>query len=409
MPPLAHSELGASSAHRWMACPASVRMSRIASQLEKKHGKEARSSYNANEGTCAHDVCEQLLTEKATVNDLRGKAVQVHKDTIIIDDEMLESAGIYVATIKGMCGQRALDVEQRFSLDWLYRGMFGTCDCTCLDVESKTLWIFDFKYGKGKAVFADNNPQLLYYALGVLGPINPGIEKVIMTIVQPRNSQVGIDTWECSAEYLYDWAFNTLLPAAKRTEDEESAFCPGEEQCRWCKAVPVCPALYNKSLEMIQDFFPNVSVKEDDSQTPALIKEVVLPPAKELTPDQIQKILDVASVLTSYFDAVKEDAFERMKHGVEVPGYKLVRGRSSRTWENEKEAAELLSEALGSERIYEKKLISPAKAEKLVDKSSLSPYISISEGKLTIAPLSDKRKAVEISSNVEEFFSEPSN
>jgi hypothetical protein len=79
---------------------------------------------------------------------------------------------------------------------------------------------------------------------------------------------------------------------------------------------------------------------------------------------------------------------------VEIPGYKIVRGRTSRSWAEESEAEQMLTEAIG-ELAFEKKLISPAKAEKVIDKKQVSKYTQISEGKLTLVANSDKRKAVE--------------
>ena len=389
MPPLLHSELGASSAHRWIACPASVALSKQAALLEQKQKRVRPASRNAAEGTCAHEVCERLLKGEVTPDELRGKRKVVDKEEFVIDDEMLECAGIFIATVKGMAGDAELVVEQRFSLDWLYRGMFGTCDCVCRDKASRTIWVFDFKYGRGKAVFAKENPQLLYYALGVMGANNTDFDRIVMTIVQPRNPLVGIDTWECDKDYLYKWAFNTLLPAAKMTEREDAPYCPGDEQCRWCKGATICPALYEKTMEMAKDFFPQIV-----SETPTEVKEVVLPPATELTVGQLQNILDMAGVLTDYFSIVKEEAYERACRGVEVPGYKLVRGRTSRSWADENEAEKMLVDALG-ERAFEKKLISPAKAEKVVDKKQVSKYTQFSEGKLTLVAKSDKRKAVD--------------
>lgn len=409
MPPILHSELGASSASRWMNCPASVRMIREAELIEIKQGRNAsKTSIYAAEGTCAHEVCEILLRREDTVDHLRGLTKKIGDYEITVDDEMVESAQVYLSAIYGMCGEDVkVDVEKRFSLDWLYKGMFGTCDCSYLDVENRKLYIFDFKYGRGHAVRAEENPQLKYYALGVLGPYsatNLKVDTVVMTIVQPR-SYVGVDTWECTAKELYRWAYNELLPAAKLTEKEDAPFNPGEDQCRWCKAAPICPALHAKTMDMVQEFFPSVQTSND--VTPDTVKEVTLPPVTELTSEQMAKVLTIAGTLTDYFNAVEADALDRLKHGVEVPGYKLVRGRANRVWSDNSRIESVLYDILG-ERAYEKKLISPAKAEKLVDKKTVSPYISTPEGRLMIAPLTDKRPAVEISAQVSvdvaEFF-----
>ena len=43
---------------------------------------------------------------------------------------------------------------------------FGTGDCVI--VADKALHIIDFKYGQGVLVSAENNPQMMLYALGAL-------------------------------------------------------------------------------------------------------------------------------------------------------------------------------------------------------------------------------------------------
>ena len=48
----AHSKIGPSAAHRWIACPGSVGLSR---------GEPNRSSSFALEGTAAHELCEQIM------------------------------------------------------------------------------------------------------------------------------------------------------------------------------------------------------------------------------------------------------------------------------------------------------------------------------------------------------------
>ena len=100
MPPILHSELGASSASRWMSCPASVRMSREAELIEIKQGRNAsKTSVYAAEGTCAHEVCEMLLRKETSIDHLRGVAKKVGDYEITIDDEMISSAETYISAI----------------------------------------------------------------------------------------------------------------------------------------------------------------------------------------------------------------------------------------------------------------------------------------------------------------------
>ena len=69
MPPILHSELGASSASRWMSCPASVRMSREAELIEIKQGRNAsKTSVYAAEGTWYHEGRGRVRRTDSTVS-----------------------------------------------------------------------------------------------------------------------------------------------------------------------------------------------------------------------------------------------------------------------------------------------------------------------------------------------------
>ena len=71
---------------------------------------------------------------------------------------------------------------------------FGTADCILIGGD--TLHVIDFKYGKGVSVSAEENLQMILYALGayeacrILYPI----ETVKLSIVQPRIDN--ISEWE---------------------------------------------------------------------------------------------------------------------------------------------------------------------------------------------------------------------
>ena len=102
-------------------------------------------------------------------------------------------------------------------------------------------------------------------------------------------------------------------------------------------------------------------------------------------------------LLKPYFESVQEMALARALNGDIIPGYKLVSGRQgNRTWKDEKAVAEAFA-SLGDD-LWEKKLLSPAKLEKLIDKKDkkqLEPFVTRSEAKLTLAPITDKREAIE--------------
>jgi hypothetical protein len=88
-----------------------------------------------------------------------------------------------------------------------------------------------------------------------------------------------------------------------------------------------------------------------------------------------------------------------------VPGFKLVTGRrGARKWVDE----EPVKVALGDDA-FEKKLISPTTAEKLLKKAKpdvwaqLSAVVTQSDGKPSVAPATDKREEYTPGASADEF------
>ena len=186
-----HAKLSASSAHRWLACPPSVRLC---------DGIADTSSIYAAEGTLAHAVAELKLKKyfyppsvkdyKAELETLKQK--HIWQGESLWQKEMDGYSDFYVEYITNLClsKERAphVAVEKRvdFSI-WAPEG-FGTADCVVLSDD--VAHVIDLKYGKGVVVDAENNPQLMLYALGVYETykILYGIKTFVLTIVQPGST-----------------------------------------------------------------------------------------------------------------------------------------------------------------------------------------------------------------------------
>jgi len=88
-----------------------------------------------------------------------------------------------------------------------------------------------------------------------------------------------------------------------------------------------------------------------------------------LTDEQVSSLLDRAPVVESFIDALRKHALERMKGGGTLPGWQLAPKRGTRKWVDEKKAKEALVEAgINEDVLYSTEFISPAAAEKLLDK-----------------------------------------
>ena len=241
MPPIKHALLGASSAARWIACPPSARLT---------ESMEGGSSKYAEEGSRAHEVCEAHLRHCLKYWKA-GRAAPVLGESIRLDGqpddpaEMIRAANLYVDFLHGLwlgfASCPGVFIEQEVNVEQWVPGGFGTCDC--LLIGDGVLHIVDFKYGQGVPVSCENNPQLMYYALGAyaLFAATDEIQTVRMSIVQPR-IQEEPETFEMPLADLLNWAEKTLQPAAMLAWEGKGNFAPGEKQCRFCKAYPTCRA-----------------------------------------------------------------------------------------------------------------------------------------------------------------------
>jgi hypothetical protein len=224
-----------------------------------------------------------------------------------------------------------------------------------------------------------------------------------MAIVQPRVSDP-ISIEEISFEELNAWVRDVLVPGAKATRDPDSVATPTDKGCRWCKSKAICPALAGHNLDVVGA----ASVEE--------FRDLTLPPAPvEMTADTLGLVLDKAAMVRQWLDACEAEALRRLKEGDNVPGYKAVIGRAgNRKWAEGQEDAvvQVLANNYGltKESMYELKLLSPAQISKLapvkdMGNALLEPFITRSEGQVSLAPVTDKRQALQPEGLIQAEFS----
>jgi hypothetical protein len=362
---------------------------------------KAPSSRFADHGTAAHALGERCLIEKCDaeryakwwiklsekygqnplfLNPLTCKKVEGFE----VDTEMVEAVQVYLDAVREPGGK--IIPEQKLSLEHISPGMFGTADAQVLCEDKGALWVFDLKYGQGIAVDPEENEQAMIYALGSLGPKPlPWVKEVNIGIVQPRHRDGGVLVWETTKEYLLHWKNTVLLPGCAATTKKDAPLNPSDKACRWCNAKAICPALLKNALDVAQVAFADIM--------PAEVPTLVMPNPANMTPDDRAKVATLLTALDDYKASFFTYLQELAERGEQTPGWKLVRGRANRKWRSEDLVVNTLEPILG-ELLYEKKIKSPAKIEKLLDKKALAQLWETPEGKLTLAPVSDKRQAV---------------
>ncbi len=363
-----HSKRGASSAERWLNCPGSVEL--IAKlELPESEGEDYQRA-----GTSAHAALCQCLREGLDAWELVGT---VHEGVAVLP-EWVAPMQVYLDTCRSLITPHGTTlIETRISSDD-HPDFYGTVDFA--HVADSLLNVVDYKHGEGIKVDAEANPQVMYYAYGILQRY-PEVRRVVMRIVQPRHPLAAADPvsrWECSAEDLHTWAQEKLLPGMRTKSDE---LMPGEH-CRFCPAKLVCPIL----------------VGMFEAACTADAGRVV-----ELTNTQIGANFNCIAGVKQYIKALETVAFDRMMLGQDVPGTKLVEKKADRVWKEK--AAGIFQARFGPEAMTKPELLSPAQMEKIgaEAKELVKQWAYKPQTGLTLAPVSDRRPAVKVQSPSEVF------
>lgn len=368
--PDTHALLSASAAARWLNCPPSVRLT--------ENMPESESSYAA-EGTLAHSLAELKVKKKfekmkkseydARLSEIRSdplysSEMDGHTETYL--EYILQTAHSYNKVKPYVVAEKRLDYSAYAP------GGFGTCDCVMLCRND--LHIFDFKYGKGVPVSAEDNPQLKLYALGALAEYGflYDIQNVTLHIIQPRLDSISSFHMEINA--LTAWG-DSIRPIAQLADKGEGDFKCGD-WCRFCKAKSTCRA-------RTEDFF-------------TLENKMNVPP-ELLSDNEIGEVLARARTLKNWVSDLEEYALSAILSGSEISGWKAVEGVSHRKITDIDKAFEILkNEGYDESLLYEKQPLGLPALEKLVTKKRLEELIGSMiikpRGKPALAPEDDGRK-----------------
>lgn len=413
-----HAVLSASASKQWLNCPPSAR-------LQEQFPNE--SSMYAEEGTAAHELGEYKIRHGYLHDRMRRPQSDFYTEEIEAATDMYAEFAIEV--IEGMKASGSdplVLVEERLDYSHIAPGGFGTGDLIVIgktDEDQGLIHVIDYKNGKGVFVSAEHNPQMMLYAIGALHAYGYiyDISMVRMSIVQPRLGN--ISTFEMTAEDLTAWG-ESIRPTAQLAYEGKGAQKAGD-WCRFCRAKPVCRACMEEALSLAKEEFLDLdagvlydpdeldstdgSVETDATAAyqpdmdAAVFKSPSLIPVAELA-----EVLPTLNRISSWIESVF--AFlsgEAINHGVPIPGYKVVEGRSRRIFSDTKAVIEAAVQN-GYTDLYKQELISLTEFEKMMGKKRfaeiLGEYVLKPPGKLALVPDSDPRPAVDLLNKAEDEF-----
>lgn len=416
-----HSLLSPSKRHRWGVCPGSIR--------EEAKYPEPPSGPAAVDGTRTHALLERCIKFEFIDREGQcgpapcyGTTITDEYGTYTVDLERAHRVAVAMDYIRARveASEYTPITERRVYPDGLVLrdDLSGTVD---VQIPGKTIYeIIDYKDGM-HPVEAKDNPQLELYGIGVLAGLAPENypKTVRLTIIQPKLALRGMP-----AIVSHDVTVKELLAKveaikaeAAATEDPNAPLVPGESQCKYCRAKGACPALAGKAMQEVNLMFNPV---ESITVEAEVIPPGVLDPAQQaaakdptiMSDEQLRQILEAAPLVRQMLEGVEAEVQRRLENGKPVAGFKLVQGRGSRQWAlpEEEMVKKLTGMGIPKGSIYETKLISPAKAEKLTwekkgEMQRLSDtqlkrmqqeYVVQQPGKPTVAPESDSRPAINL-------------
>jgi hypothetical protein len=404
----AHAMLSPSKRSRWALCPGSIRE-------EAKYPDEG-SGPAAIDGTHSHTLLEHCIKNGLSdPMDQVGQLFTDHEGSFHVDADRAARVKTAIEYIREHSASGLLPVisEQQVDPKFLLGrdDLSGTVDCQIIGPE----WIelIDYKDGMG-IVTAEGNMQLEQYAYGVLAgyklPVNGAypFDYVKMTIIQPKLAMKGmkpITSHTVTVRSLLD-NMGTIITQAAATDAPDAPLVPGDSQCKFCRAKGSCNALASNVMKEVGIMFQPVVTQTLDVAQQSADKD-----PSTMDDAQIRQIMEAAPLMRQLLEGVEKEAQRRLEMGQVIPGLKLVNGRGSRAWAlPETEMAEkLIKMGIPKSAVYETKLVTPAKAEKLTWEKKDGTKVALTDrqlkrmeqeyvvkmaGKLTVAPESDGRPAV---------------
>ena len=437
---MAHAFLSPSGAAAWMRCNAKP-------YRERDFPESTNDS--ADEGTAAHFLLEQCLDQGVDAAHFHGTRIKVENGVTEfhmggkwpVGPDMTREVQKVLDLARSDADGAMIYAEQVLPISQFTgeAGATGTCDMVI--VKGKELWVRDLKFGRGVQVFAEGNEQLLIYGGAALDEFDvlDEVEKLVMCIDQPRLNH--FDKWELTAEEAREKLALIRTTAARILDSpEELHATPGEKQCRFCKASATCKERTEHTLELIVGEFVDLDkgfVKVEMPQAEKLlaqsfgvkpaaitfhddlgdefahftVKKPSIRPSLEAATEavataddeRLATLMDAADMIEGFAKAVRAEVERRLLAGSFTDArYKLVEGRQgARAWIDEAEAeAAMKAMRLKTDEMYDRKVISPTSAEKLLADANkrkwakLQPLITRSDGKPSVAPASDKRPAL---------------
>ena len=297
----AHSILAPSAAFRWVKCPGSAKLSALFP--EDEHGEAAA------EGTAAHYAASYFLANGHWPMSLAAP------NGVAITEEMKVNLQPYLDSVEpARHFPDGVKLEERIVATSVHPDVWGTADAYALHAPSKTVYLWDLKYGHG-IVEAWENWQLVAYASALLDLVTPEWT-FVLRIVQPRafHRDGVVRTWSLTAAELRTYA-RDLHTAAHEAMGNNPQVVVGA-YCKFCPARHACLAAQSSALEAEQQSFQAVPL-------------VLSPAGLSL---ELSLLRRAQERLTARLTGLEAQALSEIRAGKVVPGWTIEHTNGREEW-----------------------------------------------------------------------------
>lgn len=374
-----HSPRSPSGAEMWMNCPGSIAMN---------EGRPEDETTYSLEGNFLHDIAADCLRFGFDAYDFLGRTQTLRGHKFTFEEEFAEKMQPGLDLFRSYPGR--MYVEKRVSISKWSPGDSGTLDTGI--AGKKLIVIGDWKWGEGEPVHAEENKQMMGYALGFWNDIARHItdaKEFLLIIEQPRIPHGG-GTWRVDLKRLLRFG-EQMKKAAAATRKPNAPRIPSAKACRWCKGFNDCPEAAEMMLKVMGQRFKNLDEARD-------LGVPLRPSAPEkMTPERKAQVYLHAPMIRRWLEKITSEAVSNATTGNPPPGLKAVHGRrGARYWKDPKKAEKRLARFMGEKR-FNKKVKSPSQVEKELPSeqwAALGKLIDQKPGSPILVPVSDPRKPI---------------
>lgn len=370
--PEKHAKNSPSAAHRWLdgTCSGSTTLSQIVTSIESPY---------AARGTRAHALIEYCIQKG--IWTATGAPRKVRKD---LNEEDLVAVQFFLDFVdfhRHLMGPdtRVLS-ESVCSVEKFLKDCYGTRDLVLWN--RRHVSVIDYKHGSGVFVPIENNPQLMIYLLGTWLELRKKVEPDAVWeigIIQPRCNHTGPKVRFQRVDIETLMSFRDRLVEYGETFDP-FRFVPGEH-CHWCAGSTICPALIQKSIEMMHA----AQIEEADPNDLGVIEWV----------------LANREALHNFIKDVEDRALYVRRRGQRIPGYKLVKANKRAKWSSGNLLmVDHIRKAIADDpTIHEDDVIdiSPkaiGTVKRFLDDAFIKEHTYTPDGDTVLVPVTDKRPEV---------------